>query len=209
MNIFQTLIEGRIRNIGGGVGVRLRRAFYRRKFNSCGKNLRIDVGVVLEGLASVSIGDNVWIDKNCILLAGKVDLPIDTEKRFANPEFLFKEGELHIGSNVHLAPGTIIQAHGGVQIGDYFTASAGSKIYSLSNDPALCKMGTFSSDEIAYVKSQIVIKENVWLGLNTIVLGGTIHKNSFITPNSVVIKSLEENSYAGGNPAVRIKARFK
>lgn len=209
MNIFQILIEGRIRNIGGGVGVRLRRFFYKRKFKSCGKNLRIDVGVVMEGLSYVSLGDNVWIDKNCILMAGKVDLPSDKEKRFVNPEFLFTEGELHIGSNVHLAPGTIIQAHGGVAIGDNFTASAGCKIYSLSNDPALCKMGTYSNSDIAYLKSQIVIGENVWLGLNTIVLGGTVHKNSFVTPNSVVIKSLEENSYAGGNPAVRIKDRFK
>ncbi len=209
MNIFQTLIESRIRNIGGGVGVRLRRAFYKRKFNSCGKNLRVDVGVIMEGLSFITIGDNVWIDKNCILMAGKVNLSVEKEKRFDNSEFFYKEGELNIGSNVHFAPGTIIQAHGGVQIGDYFTASAGCKIYSLSNDPALCKMGTYSSDSIAYVKSQIVIKENVWLGLNTIVLGGTIHKNSFITPNSIVVKSLEENSYAGGNPAIRIKERFK
>ncbi len=62
---------------------------------------------------------------------------------------------------------------------------------------------------IAYISSPIVIEENVWLALNSIVLGGYIERNSFITSNSIVIHDISENSYASGNPAKRIKERFK
>ena len=40
------------------------------------------------------------------------------------------------------------------------------------------------------------------------IFGGTVKKNSFVTANSVVIGDIEENSYASGNPAVRVKERF-
>jgi virginiamycin A acetyltransferase len=53
------------------------------------------------------------------------------------------------------------------------------------------------------------MEENVWLGLNTIVMPGVrIEKNSFSVANSVIINSFEENSYLKGNPAIKIKNRF-
>ncbi len=55
-----------------------------------------------------------------------------------------------------------------------------------------------------------MIRQNlcVWLGLNTIVFGGTIGKNTFTTTNAVVVKNIPENSYASGSPAIRIRDRF-
>lgn len=142
------------------------------------------------------------------MIAGKVDIQSERVKVKQNKNYPYREGELHIGSNVHIAPQCIIQAHGGVSIGNYFTASAGSKIYSLSNDVRKCKHGTQFSNEIWYILAPICIEDNVWLGLNTIVLSGTIKKNSFIAPNSVVMTDIEENSFASGNPAKKIKDRF-
>ncbi|MEZ4938243.1 MAG: hypothetical protein R2799_11685 [Crocinitomicaceae bacterium] len=209
MNVIHAIIEGMIRNIGGGLGVRLRSAYYRNKFASCGKELRIDVGVIIEGAKFIHLGDQIWIDKNCILMAGEVQLPDSNQKVFPNNLYSKNEGELHIGSQSHLAPNTIIQAYGGVEIGSNFTASADCKIYSLSNDPKKCKLGTYGSQDIHYVKSNIVIGKNVWLGLNTIVLGGTIEDDVFVGPNSVVIQSLPSKAFAQGNPATKIKDRFQ
>jgi acetyltransferase-like isoleucine patch superfamily enzyme len=64
------------------------------------------------------------------------------------------------------------------------------------------------SNDISCIESPVVIYDGVWLGLNVIVLGGTIGKNSFVSANSIVTKSIQENSYASGSPAVKIKNRF-
>ncbi len=203
------LIETLIRNISGSIGIKIRRWYYSKRFAKCGKNLRIDEGVIIENPEYIYVGDNVWIDKYCILIAGKVNIPKDKIKVRKNKKYIYKEGELHIGDNVHIAPQCIIQAHGGVLIGNYFTVSAGSKIYSFSNDVNKCIQGTQFSKNIYYILSPISIGDNVWVGLNSIILGGDIEKNSFIAPNSVVVTNIKENSFASGNPAKKIKDRFQ
>lgn len=192
----------------GPLGMKIRYFYYKKKFKKCGKNVRIDVGVIIEKPEWISIGDNVWIDKYCILIAGPITISDDKIKYRTNSKFLLKKGELYIGSNSHIGILTVIQAHGGVHIDDYFTSSTGCKIYSLSNDITRCRFGTFSDKESFYVLSPIVIGKNVWLGLNVIVLGGTIGDNSFVAPNSIVLYDIPENSFASGNPASKIKDRF-
>lgn len=52
----------------------------------------------------------------------------------------------------------------------------------------------------------VIIDDNVWLGINTVVLKGVhIGKNSIIAANSVVVKDIPENVIAGGNPCKVIK----
>ena len=52
----------------------------------------------------------------------------------------------------------------------------------------------------------VVIKDNVWIGANTIVLKGvTIGKNSLIGAGSVVTKSIPDNVVAAGNPCKIIR----
>jgi len=208
LNAYQ-IIESLIRNISGSIGISLRRFYYSKRFAKCGVNLKIDEGVIIEGIKAIYLGDNVWIDKYCILMAGQVSILKEQVKNKKNKDYVFNDGELHIGTNVHIAPHCIVQAHAGVSIGNNFTASAGSKIYSLSNDVQNCKFGTHTKKEINYIKSPIEIKDNVWIGLNTLVLAGTIENDSFIAPNSVVLTNIEENSFAKGNPAKKIKDRFE
>lgn len=63
-------------------------------------------------------------------------------------------------------------------------------------------------ERVGYIFSPIIIEDGVWIGLNSIILGGTIGKNSFVVPYSLVLYDIPENSYASGNPAKRIKERF-
>lgn len=57
-----------------------------------------------------------------------------------------------------------------------------------------------------YEKKPIVIGKNVWIGNNVIVLKGVqVGDNSIIAANSVVVKSIPENSIAAGNPAKVVK----
>lgn len=207
------LLRSAIRNIGGPAGRKLRYMYYSRLLGSCGKNVVIDEGVILQGLKDIHLGDDVWIDRYCILMAGKVELE-EGAKRNANPSYEYEEGELHIGNNVHITPYTLIQAHGGVQIGNDCGTGSGAKIYSLTNLPAdsnnperrVCYSW---GGELAQISAPIVIKDNVGIGLGAVVLpASTIEKDSFVAPYSIVMSKIRENSFVSGNPARRVKDRF-
>ena len=208
MTIYHNIIESIIRDIGSPLGTFLRYHYYKKRFYRCGENVKIDIGVVFEGAENIVIGNDVWIDKYSVLIAGDVYLNenfckiknIDIKK--------VKRGCLYIGDNAHIGVQCVIQAHGGVFIGNYFTMSSGSKIYSLSNDVGMCKYGTNGDKEKYYICSPIYIGDNVWIGINSIVLGGVVSDNVFVSPNSIVLSSIPENSYVHGSPAKKIRNRF-
>ena len=56
---------------------------------------------------------------------------------------------------------------------------------------------------------KIIVEDDVWIGLGSIVLSGvTIGKGSIIAAGSVVTKDVEPYAIYGGNPAKKIKNRF-
>lgn len=197
----------------GGFGTKLRYLYYKNKLKSCGKNVIIDTGVHIDGTELISIGDNVYIDKYCIISIGKK--LIGDIKRKENPDFSGEEGEIIIGNNIHIAQFCIIMGFGGVEIRDNFVMSSGAKIYSLTNTAydlsdksKIISLMPYS--QAPFLCSPVVIKENVWLGLNTITMPNiTIEKNSFSASNSVLMCGFEENSYISGQPAKKIKERFQ
>jgi galactoside O-acetyltransferase len=204
---YKKLFEQFLRNISGFAGRRLRYLYYRRRLGSCGKNVAIDEGVFLINPGSIFLGDHIWIDKSVIMIAGIAGNPATT-KYIPNSSFTKNSGEIHIGNYSHIGIGTIIQGHGGVEIGNYFTSSPGCKIYSLSNDVAKSRQGTFSKETNFYVATPVKIGSNVWLGLNVSVIGNTIGSDTFVAAHSVVSRNIIPNSFASGNPASRIKERF-
>ncbi len=57
--------------------------------------------------------------------------------------------------------------------------------------------------------TDIVIEDDVWLGVNSIILSGVvIKKGAIVGAGSVVTKSVEPYSIVAGNPAQLIKQRF-
>ena len=84
----------------GSGGNWLRYKFYKRRFKSCGKNVIVDVGVIINGAEYITVGDNVHLDKYCIIHAGKAN--IGKIKRKQNTAYQYDEGELIIGSNIHI-----------------------------------------------------------------------------------------------------------
>lgn len=205
-------------HLPGSSGRRLRYIYYRKKFKRCGKNVIIDEGVIIHNPESISIGENVWIDKYSVLIAGAVNLQKALCKTKENPYFRGESGELIIGNCVHIGLFNILQAHGGISIGNNVTTSAGVKMYSLSNfpyDENNRQVVTFANymvrdkSRIAYIVSPIVVEDGVWVALDCLILGGRIGKNSFVTSQSLVYRDIPENSYASGRPAKKIKERFK
>ena len=206
---FFCLIEDLLRGLSGPIGILLRRAYYRRRLRSCGTHLIIDSGVHILGAEHISVGDWVWIDKNCIIAAGPLKHR-DEVKRIATNNPPIKPGEIRLGSSCHLGIGTIIQAHGGVSIGDAFCSSAGVKIYSMSNDPHVGRGGPIprADNHVARVETPVCIGDNVWLGLNVSVIGGCIGSHSFVKPLSVVLGNIPGNKVVVGFPAMPQKPRY-
>lgn len=206
----RNLLEDSIRNVSGPLGRLLRRAYYSRTLASCGSRLSIEPGVYIVNPQYIHVGDVVWIDRGVILVAGPAGVRERTSHRH-NQVGAAERGTLRIGSFTHLGIRTIVQAHGGVDIDDGFTSSANVAIYSLSNDPYRCRMGTIGtdSDPSYYREHSVTIGRNVWIGIGGVVLGGLIGADSFIKPYSVVTEDIPANSVACGFPAVKVATRFE
>jgi acetyltransferase-like isoleucine patch superfamily enzyme len=202
-------VEDLIRGVSGPLGVRLRRAYYRRRLRSCGARLLIEPGVYLLHPEWVSLGDDVWIDRHVILIAGPPAQDSQVSRR-PSERACQVPGEIRIGHRAHVGVGSIIQGHGGVWIGDAFTSSPHAKIYSLSNDQRKCRAGTHpaAGAETYYVMTPVMIGDNVWLGINGVIIGHAIGSDTFVKPGAVVSRSIPPNSVVEGAPAKRTGARF-
>lgn len=202
-------IEDLLRNVSGPIGIYLRRIYYRMRFKKFGKKVSIDVGVCFTNPHFISIGDNVWIDRQAVLIAGPPS-KADGHKSVPNPKCEVQPGEISIGGYSHIGIGTIIQGHAGVEIGEFFTTSARCSIYSLSNDPRQCSFGTVGNSEqgASYIATPIKIGRNVWLGLNCIVLGATIGDDCFAKPFSLLLGTYSNNQLLSGNPATGLGPRL-
>jgi acetyltransferase-like isoleucine patch superfamily enzyme len=160
-----------------------------------GKNIRFyGLPVIIRMVnSSISIGNNcsfrsdfssnlVGVNRKCIITT------------------LRQNAEIKIGNNSGFS-GTVIAAAGSIRIGNSVLCGANTTITDYDwhglepdkrNQPAEPK--------------PVVIEDNVWLGLNSVVLKGvTIGKNSVIGANSVVTKDIPANVVAAGNPCKVIR----
>ena len=82
MNVFKVFDDiyiSCIRNLSGGVGIKLRYYYYKRRLKYLGRNVIIYTGVFISQPENISIGDGTHIDKNCILVASSPKLIYPTE----------------------------------------------------------------------------------------------------------------------------------
>jgi acetyltransferase-like isoleucine patch superfamily enzyme len=195
-SVLAQFIETIIRNISGGLGRKMRYWYYSKRFASCGKNVFIDVGVVISNPSFLHVGNNVWIDNYVLILTGAPATDRKTFKK-VNKSYPYNEGELHLMDNVHVAPFVVLQAHGGLLIGANSGIASGAKLYSLSNHyrdfSNLDDHGPFyftplaKKENQAYISSPVVLEGGNAVGLNSVVLPGTtIPNGTWIGSNSTV-----------------------
>lgn len=103
----------------------------------------------------------------------------------------------HLGRNTHFN-GLNIRGKGEVRIGDNF--HSGSKCVFMTENHNY--EGEAIPYDHTYIRKNITIEDNVWLGYRVTVLGGvTIGEGAIIQACSVVVKDIPKYAIAGGYPA--------
>jgi acetyltransferase-like isoleucine patch superfamily enzyme len=141
--------------------------------------------------AEISLGENVTLRSDPFdYFAGmpfKTTLLVDREN-----------GRIVVGDNCRIN-GAYLHAKKNITIGKNCLIAAGTNILDSNGHQLVSTDRTQGEDE----PKEIVIGNNVWLCLNSIILKGTkIGHNSVVTANSVVKGEFPDNSVLQGNPAV-------
>jgi acetyltransferase-like isoleucine patch superfamily enzyme len=116
-----------------------------------------------------------------------------------------------IGNDVFIGPGVTLSAsESHITIGN--KVMFGPNVTMMGGDHNHSIIGKYMFD----VKEKnidddqpIIIKDDVWIGANAIILKGvTIGEGSIVAAGALVIKDVEKYSIVGGVPAKHIKYRF-
>lgn len=208
-----------IQDLPGPIGFRMRYGYWRRRLSKLGPGSRIDCGVHLQNPQLISIGENCWIDRGVIILAGHDRS--SRQRHVLKRKALAEKGAVTIGNNVHIGPYSIISGiDSGVFIGDDCGFSAGVRVYAFTHHYRFddrpgdrsCSFGPMVGHERqSMISGPVTLERNVGVALGAAILPGVwIGPDSFVSAHALVLgRSFPENSIIAGNPAKRIADRFK
>jgi galactoside O-acetyltransferase len=164
------------------------------KFRSIGKNVLIKKTVGLYFIENISIGSNVRIDDNVIIVASNSSTPVK------------------IGNYVHIASHCYLAGSDGIEIKDFCTFAPGVKIFSGSDDYSGNKLTNpmVGKPFTGGVCGKITFCKHVIIGANSVVLPRvTINEGSSVGALSLINKNLNSFGVYAGIPLVKIKNRSK
>lgn len=203
---------------------------YRGLFKSCGRNVTIEPGVLIEHPQVMEVGDNCYffagfrmIDRpkvckigsgvtfypNCFI-QGPADrfVVADHVDFFPNTYISLGKGEgtfIEIGHHTHFAPGCALYGHGGLKVGPCCNVAAHCVLATVGHDPV---MRDKPMCHVPPVAGPITLVEDVWLGANvTVTSNVTIERGCVVGANAVVNRSTEPYGLYCGVPARRVRER--
>ncbi|MCX6339302.1 MAG: acyltransferase [Candidatus Aureabacteria bacterium] len=198
-------------DLGGALGIFLRRKFYRSLFKRMGRNVILGKGITIRHPSKISMGDNVAIDDYCALDSrGGDDSGIsigDNTVISRNTILRTKDGTISIGRGSGIGSNCVLASASTLEIGeDMLMAScvcllAGGQHAFDRVDIPIVSQGMVS-------KGGITIGRNVWIGTRVTVLDGVrIGDEAIIGACSLVNKDIPEYAIAYGTPAKMVKDR--
>lgn len=131
--------------------------------------------------AQIKIGDNVYIGKS----------------------ELYSIKGIEIGNNVLISWGVVIYDHNSHSLS---SKERYNDIIAVNKNIQEGKAISYGKDWINVKSEKIIISDNVWIGMESMILKGvSIGENSIVAARSVVTKNVPPNVVVGGNPAKIIK----
>jgi galactoside O-acetyltransferase len=164
------------------------------KFQSIGKNVLIKKNVGMFFIENISIGSNVRIDDNVIIVASK------------------KGSTVKIGNYVHIASNCYLAGSDGIEMMDFTTLAPGVLIFSGSDDYSGKKLTNpmVGNPYIEGKSGKVTLCKHVIIGAGSVVLPDvTIKQGSSVGALSLVNKDLNPWGVYAGIPAKKIKNRHK
>jgi len=166
----------------------------------------------LEGLGFKSLGDNVKIAKNCVII-GLHNISIGSNVQIdSGVHLIAARGFLDLGNYIHISAGCYFSCGGGIILKDYCGLAANVTIYSSSDDYTgrYLTNSTVPQEFRRDLPKLTVLNEHVIVGTGTCILPGSIiEQGCSIGATSLVNRNLEEWGVYFGSPAKRIKRRKK
>lgn len=199
--------------VPGALGLALRKIFYPRLLQKCGKGVVFGKDVVIRHGLKICIGDKVVIDDNCVLDARgdhNRGIRIGSRVILGRGSVLgCKDGDISISDNVGIGAGSMLHAVGGNHLLLEESALLAPFVYLVGGgthtfeDTAI----PITEQELVY-KGGITLGRNCWLGARVTVLdGATVGHDSVIGAGAVVTESVPPFSIAVGIPAKVVKKR--
>lgn len=161
-------------------------------FKQLGKNVLLSKKASIYNPSKISIGNNTRIDDFVVISAGV--------------------GGVDIGSNVHIAVYTSLIGTGKIYLSDFSNISSRVSIYSSNDDYSGLTMTnpTIPSAFKNVVSESVFIGRHVIVGSGSIILPGLkLDEGVAVGALSLITKSCEKWSIYAGNPAKKIKERYK
>lgn len=113
-----------------------------------------------------------------------------------------REAVISIGDNCNLN-GTTIHCRSEVTIGNFCMFGPG--VHLVDNDSHRVALDICERRQPPS-SCPIIIRDNVWIGMNSLILKGVeVGDNAIVAAHSVVTKSVPKNSLVAGNPARVVK----
>lgn len=174
------------------------------RFGNAPKNLRIDLPRRIVNPDRMTLGDDIWLGPNCLLVA-ITEYPSEPMRHPDRPQTpqAFTPS-IKIGHRVTATGGLQIAAHKEIVIEDDVLFATNINItdglhgYENANEP-------YKYQPIFQI-APIVIKRGCWIGQNVVISPGvTIGEFSIVGANSVVTNSIPDRCIAVGAPARVIK----
>lgn len=123
---------------------------------------------------------------------------------FKKGYFEFVE-RINFKGRAYIGPKAYWSAKGRIEIGDNVIFGPRTTIWTYNHNYNDSNSIPYGGDDIL---KPVIIKDNVWVGMNSIIMPGvTIGEGAIIAAGSVVTKNVKNYDIVGGNPAQKISSR--
>lgn len=161
-----------------------------------------------------SVGENVWVGKNChIVNPENIHLSDDIKINPFCTLVAYKGSSISIGKSVHIGGYSLLFALKPIFIGSFVSISSSVKIYTASDDfSGNSLLGFQIPDNLRDEKSKnIIVSNHCGISSGSILLPGAYMPEGTVLGANSLLKSIIEETWiiVAGNPAKKISVRNK